>query len=118
MKALCIGLLAFGFALVARAQLTNAPATTATATNQQPFQAQNTGAFKASAFVLQLPKPNEIVVGKLTYSGIAVAAVKTGKPLQLLNPLAPPEYGLPEDNVVRDPITRNVSGLKIFSIRF
>jgi hypothetical protein len=116
-------LLASGIALAASAQVTNAPApasatATATAKNNQAFQAQNSGGFKASDFVLQPPKPNEIVIGKVTYSGIAIAASKTGKPLQLLNPLAPSEYGLPEDNVVRDPITRNVSGLKIFSIRF
>jgi len=123
MKGFCIGLLASGIAFAASAQMTNTPtaaSTTAAATakNNQAFQAQNSGGFKASSFVLERPKPNEIVFGKLTYSGIGIAAVKTGKPLQLLNPLAPPEYGLPEDNAVRDPVTRNVSGLKIFSIRF
>jgi len=61
---------------------------------------------------------NEIVSGNITYSGIAVEAVKVDNPLQLLNPAAPPEYGSPEDNVVLDPINGKVSGLNIFSIQF
>ena len=67
---------------------------------------------------IEVLKPNEITVGSLTYSGIAVEAVKTDNPLQLINPFAPERYGDAEDNVVRDPITNRVSGLKIFSIQF
>ncbi len=63
-------------------------------------------------------KPNEITAGKLVLSGIVVEAVKTGQPLQLLNPFAPPEYGSPEDNVVRAAIGGKVVGLKFFNIRF
>jgi hypothetical protein len=43
---------------------------------------------------------------------------KTGNPLQLINPAAPPAYGSPEDNVARDPITGEISGLSLFSISF
>ncbi len=68
--------------------------------------------------VAETDKNNQIVSGDVTYSGIAVAAVKAEDKLQLLNPLAPDEYGSAEDNVVRDPVTRAVSGLKIFSIEF
>jgi hypothetical protein len=54
----------------------------------------------------------------VTVSGIAVAAVRADNKLQLLNPLAPDEYGSSEDNVVRDPIHGKVTGLKILSIEF
>src|SRR5579862_4306140 len=48
------------------------------------------------------PKPNEIQIGDLRASGIAVELVKTGDPLSLINPLDPPINSSPEDNVVRD----------------
>jgi hypothetical protein len=63
-------------------------------------------------------KANEIKVGKLTYSGIAVEAFKLDNPLQLINPAAPVQYGFAEANLVRDPVVGRVSGLKIFSILF
>jgi hypothetical protein len=63
-------------------------------------------------------KPNEIQKGKVTYSGIAVQAVKTRRPLQLLNPAAPAKYGSAEDNALRDPITGRVHALNILSLRF
>lgn len=66
----------------------------------------------------QLERPNEIKINGLSYSGIIVQAAKTDNPLQLINPAAPPEYGSPEDNTARDPVTGKVSGLKLFSIRF
>jgi hypothetical protein len=63
-------------------------------------------------------KANRITGRNVTYSGIAVALVKAENKLQLLNPLAPEEYGNAEDSVVRDPVNHKVSGLKIFSIEF
>ena len=63
-------------------------------------------------------KPNEMKGKRLTFSGIAVQAVKAQNPLQLLNPIAPEAYGSGHDNVTRDPATGNVNGLKIFSIKF
>ena len=63
-------------------------------------------------------KPNEIVAGKVTYSGIAVEALKTDNPLQLLNPAAPPEYGSPEDNLLQAQPSGSGSAWKIFSIGF
>ena len=71
-----------------------------------------------AAFGLQQPKANEITIGKFTYSGIFIQALKTDNPLQLVNPFAPPKYGSPEDNVVRDPIKKKVVGLKLFAIEF
>src|SRR5437899_960062 len=48
-------------------------------------------------------KPNEIKAGKISYSGVAVEAIKIDNPLELINPAAPAEYGLAEANVVREP---------------
>ena len=73
---------------------------------------------KTSLAAVHAAKPNEIVARHVTYSGVAVQVLKTDNPLQLINPLAPPKYGSPEDNVMRDTFTGRVLGLKIFSIRF
>jgi hypothetical protein len=61
---------------------------------------------------------NQIRGKKAAYSGIAAQVVKAGNPAQLINPLAPPEYGPGEDNLVRDPLTGRARGLKIFSVQF
>lgn len=63
-------------------------------------------------------KANEIRHYNLVYSGIAVELAKTRNPLQMINPLAPAEYGSGEDNVTQDPITSRTYGLKFLSIRF
>jgi hypothetical protein len=73
---------------------------------------------KTAAGLSRQAKPNEIMKGNVTYSGIAVQAVKTSNPLQLFNPAAPARYGAAEDNVLRNSMTGRASGLKIFSIRF
>ena len=115
----------------AQAQLTNAlPANTNTNTytDTNTNTNTNTSALGETQFGssfrttveprLELAKPNEIVIGKFTLSGSLVEAVKTGHPLQLLNPLAPAEYGGPADNTVFNPIKGKVTGLKFFAIRF
>jgi hypothetical protein len=66
----------------------------------------------------QPQKPNEIRINGIVYSGIAVQLATTDNPLELINPLAPPEYGSSEDNTVYDPVTGRASGLKLFSIQF
>ena len=73
---------------------------------------------RASAALSKGAKPNEIVKGKITYSGIAVQLLTTDNPLQLINPVAPAKYGSAEDNVIRDPVRGTASAWKIFSIRF
>src|SRR5437763_874184 len=110
----CFILLSVFVVLAARAELTNAPPAAA----QESLQTEAGKRAKETPPVVKEQKPNEIVAGNLTFSGIAVEAVKVDHPLQLINPLAPPEYGSPEDNVVRDPIKGKVSGLKLFSIQF
>lgn len=110
-------------AFVVNGQSTNAPETRVPLTNSVPsrpgqsLELQSIGAGLPSMTFTEI-KPNEFVKGTHIYSGIAVEAVKKRRPLQLINPLAPPEYGSPEDNVARDPINRRATGLKIFAIRF
>jgi hypothetical protein len=119
--------------LTVHAQSTNAPQPQAgstnsaitggkTATGAPDKGSLNTGSSSTvSRFNLELPatsKPNELAKGNVTFSGSAVEVVKTKRPLQLLNPLAPPQYGSPEDNIARDPVNGKVTGLKIFAIKF
>lgn len=63
-------------------------------------------------------KPNELRLGKITLSGIAVATAKADNPLQLINPWAPPEYGESQDNAVFSLITNRVTGWKLFAFEF
>jgi len=65
-------------------------------------------------------KPNEVhgLRPDIKYSGIAVQAVKTDNPLQLINPFAPLSYGNGADNLDRDIITGRDNGLKFFAIGF
>jgi hypothetical protein len=86
-------------------------------TMQDEFVRQNM-APNESLLGLQPERANEIRAGEVSYSGILVLLSKTGNPLQLINPAAPPAYGSPEDNVARDPITGGISGLRLFSISF
>ncbi len=100
-----------------------APVMAATATNATPalgsqsLEAQLADRFQRT-FTFREVKPNELVSGNITFSGIGVEVAKQRNPLQLINPFAPARYGSPEDNVVRDPINRRVTGLKLFAIRF
>ncbi len=66
----------------------------------------------------EVAKANEIKVGKVTCSGIAVQAIKSKNPLQLLNPAAPAQYGSGRDNVLRFPLLGRGPLLKVFSIDF
>jgi hypothetical protein len=88
-------------------------------TQQQPFESQLNQRLNIDRYrSAEEAQPNEIVHGKISYSGIAVEVLKTGRPLQLINPFAPAKYGSPGDNVLRDPITKKVRGWKLFSINF
>ena len=64
------------------------------------------------------PKPDQLVGRRFTFSGIAVQVIKAENPLQLLNPIAPEEYGSDEDKVNRDLHSGKVDGLKILSFKF
>jgi hypothetical protein len=102
-----------GFTVAVNAQPTNAPVRPQRSLESEAVRRARTNPPGARAL-----KPSEITVGRLTYEGIAVEAIKTRRPLQLINPVAAPEYGSPEDNVARDPISGRVIGLKLFSIKF
>ncbi len=98
----------------ASAQTTNTPPPSGDA----PFPGQAALRLQDLSLLRAEVKPNEIVAGHLTYSGIAVEIAKTSNPLQLVNPVALPKYGAAEDNAVRDPFSGRASGLKVFSISF
>lgn len=61
---------------------------------------------------------NELALKGETYSGIAVQLKNAPQPLELVDPLAPESYGDGEQNVVRDPISGEVVGLKVLSVSF
>jgi hypothetical protein len=121
MKRICILLVALA-PLAAAAQ--KSPA-------EESLESQLNARFGQPSTPLSAPtKPNEIVRGNLTYSGIAVQLFKTDNLLQLFNPAAPAKYGSGEDNVLRDEgedtvlhnsvtgRTGRSVGWKLFSIRF
>jgi hypothetical protein len=109
----------------AKAQITNGFQAWVTTSNAAPFEvltmlpeSENSFLTMTNHFDFQTERPNEITNGNMSFSGIFVETVKTRRPLQLLNPLAPPEFGSPEDNLVRDMNTKRILGLKFFEIRF
>ena len=117
MKGLLILLVGMGLggALpLAEGQTTNTPSTG----NGDTFRMQSAGMVSHTNLMFGTLKPNEIAKGSTVMSGITIEAAKTKNPLQLINPRAPAEYGSPEDNVVRDPMNRRVTGLKLFSLSF
>jgi hypothetical protein len=54
----------------------------------------------------------------ISYSGILGQLKKTDNSLELINLAGAADYGSPEENVERDPITGSISGLKLFSVSF
>ena len=67
---------------------------------------------------VEKPAANETSHGRLRVDGILVQLVNTDNPFQLINPAAPERYGSAEDNVVRDPTSGRISGLKFLELRF
>ena len=63
------------------------------------------------------------IQSETTYTGIGVQLIQAEQPLQLLNPLAPKNYGTGEQNLILDMfrydmVTKQPVGLKLFSINF
>ena len=54
----------------------------------------------------------------VAYSGALVQAIKTRRPLQLLNPFAPASYGSGPANTSYDPATGRADGARIFTVSF
>jgi hypothetical protein len=140
MKSFCALLFAFTI-IAARADSTNLPPAnialpsantglgppdppligTNTAPLQNADQWSLSGSVKQPELVPMLKleeKPNEIQLGKITLSGSLVEAVKVKKPVQLINPWAPREYGESQDNATFGVINHQVTGWKLFSIDF
>jgi hypothetical protein len=55
---------------------------------------------------------------RVVYSGVAIQLFRAPRPLQLINPWAPNEYGPSDQNLAIDPATKRAAGLKFFSINF
>ena len=51
-------------------------------------------------------------------TGVVPMALKARNPLQLINPLAPAEYGNGFDNTTEDPQSGRPKGISIFGIKF
>lgn len=98
----------------AAAETTNAPP----ASREETLQTDLVARARQTPLSLPEDKPNRIVGKKVAFSGISIFVFKTRNPLQLINPAAPARLGNAEENVVRDPATRQVSGLKIFCVEF
>lgn len=64
------------------------------------------------------PKANELALDGHTLSGIVVQLIKAKRPLQLLNPAAPPQCGSGWDNLEWFPASGSGPLLKLFSINF
>ncbi len=54
----------------------------------------------------------------IAYSGALVQAIKSRRPLQLINPFAPRAYGSAAGNSSQDPITGQADGFRLFTVSF
>ena len=66
----------------------------------------------------QTSLPGRIYGINVRYQGLIPMATKVKNPLQLINPLAPREYGDAYQNVILDPATKQQQGIKVFEARF
>jgi hypothetical protein len=96
--------------------MTNAPA--AQAGKPQQFHPSRSFLDERLEISLIQPKANEITSGRHDYSGIVVQAIQAKRPLQLLNPAAPSDYGSGWDNIEVFPASVDGPTLKLFSINF
>jgi len=116
MKALLILIMALAFH-VASAESTNSPPSAF----EQSLQTEVAKLAGETLPALETSRFDQIQVGNLTYSGILIEfanLLKYDNALELINPAAPLRYGSGEENLVLDPITFHISGLKFFSIQF
>ena len=69
--------------------------------------------FRETIRATQTPPP------KITQPGVDGAvprATRGGNPLQMINPLAPPQYGTAAQSVLLEPYTGKWNGIKLFEI--
>ena len=94
-----------------------AQTTPANARLDQPVTPQ-TIQMAAQSVVFQTEMVQRIFGLDVTLGGPMTKAVREGKPWQLVNPLAPPEFGDGFKNVTIDPETGRATGINILEIRF
>ena len=82
-------------------------------------------AFDYSSVFMKRPTPgattgsyDTVLRNGFVYSGIMVQLFNAPQPLQIINPLAPKEYGNGEQNLSVDPQTKRPMGWKLFAISF
>jgi hypothetical protein len=68
--------------------------------------------------IRDLAQPTTGQVSRVVLEGALVRATQAGQPWQVINPVAPKEFGDGLDNVSLDPLTRRPSGIVLLSIRF
>ena len=113
--------LLFALALVAaQAESTNAPPINTGPLNYlDPWLVTDViGHVQETPLLTLETKPNELRLGKITLSGIAIEAFKVENPLELINPWAPPEYGESQDNATFSLMTNRATGWKFFAFEF
>lgn len=64
-----------------------------------------------------MEKPSPAPLTPTRYGGLFGQALASERPWQLLNPLAPPEYGDGTQNLSVNPVTSRAEGLTLFSIQ-
>lgn len=74
-------------------------------------------------FPIPVPQTEELtpaqpVVPQETVEGSIPKAVRSGQPLQMINPLAPARFGDGRDAVTRDPKNNKPKGFKLFTFNF
>src|SRR5436189_6384348 len=62
------------------------------------------------------PTPPPRVTETRGVTGAVPRGVRGGNPLQMLNPLAPPQYGTAAQSVLLEPYTGKWNGIKLFEI--
>jgi hypothetical protein len=71
----------------------------------------------ASPRLPRLEPPTPVPLAPTRYGGLVGQMRETDRPLQLFNPLAPPEYGDGTQNLSVNPRTGRAEGLTLFSIQ-
>lgn len=111
------GLALAATALTARAgepaATTNAPAPVVAS---EPLDTTNIAPVLTPEQLTRIEHLNQIRRGRIVYCGSVIQAIKTGNPLQLINPFAPVEAGSGADNTVIDPISGRGVGLKLVAV--
>lgn len=86
-----------------------------TATNQIEAAQDATRLPPAAAPLLVSPPP--VPLTPTRYGGLAGQAMESGRPWQLFNPLAPPEWGDGTRNLSVNPVTGRAEGLILISFQ-